>query len=206
MRMVLETLVEQQTPDRWVRRHFGKETRCINQENLVSPLSCANFTKVPHRLWSKHVAEHEKTEGAFYPLMPVVWPSPPPTTSYGHGLVRRWTWMRRSKLPKEIKSDEAGDDSRGVWDLNRRTNGEKSRKLYIWSGVQRVTCICQSYHNVEVGNLEAVEQPGRGGEQGGDREGEGQALHVAAAHHLQLHETWNCNKLTQLFQVFPASL
>lgn len=47
--------------------------------------------------------------------------------------------MRRFKLPKEIKSDEAGDDSRGVWNLNSGTDAEKSRKLYIYSGVQRVT-------------------------------------------------------------------
>lgn len=40
------------------------------------------------------------------------------------------------------------------------------------------------YHDVEVGNLEAVEHPGCWGEQGGDRQGEGQALHIPAAHHF----------------------
>ena len=107
--------------------------------------------------------------------------------SYRNRLVRRRA-LRRSKFPKQIQSDEAGDDSWGVWDLKKRgeNRGEHFclRKLHIWSGANRVIQICLSYHDVEVGNLEAVEHPGCGGEQGGNRQREGQALHITAAHHF----------------------
>lgn len=76
----------------------------------------------------------------------------------------------------------------GTW--NRRTNRENvsvnqdnslcGAVLNVWHEYY----IIVSYHDVEVGDLEAVEQPGCGGEQGGDRQGEGQAPHIAAAHHL----------------------
>lgn len=70
----------------------------------------------------------------------------------------------------------------GTWD--RRTNSDNMSVNQENSIFGAVLNVCQSYHNVEVGNLEAVEQPGCGGEQGGDRQGEGQAPHIAAAHHL----------------------
>lgn len=106
---VLETLVEQQTPDRWVRRHFGKETHCKNQENLALLLSCANFTKVPHRLWSKHVAEHEKTEGAFYRLMPIGWPFHTP-------LHLIWAWAcKKVNLNEKIQTSKRDKIWWGWW-------------------------------------------------------------------------------------------
>lgn len=42
------------------------------------------------------------------------------------------------------------------------------------------------YHDVTVVQLEAVEHPGRRGEQGADGQREGQTLHVTSSHHFYL--------------------
>lgn len=57
------------------------------------------------------------------------------------------------KSPKQVKSDEAGEDSWCVWN-----------------------------HYVIVVELEAVQHPGGGGEEGGHSQREGQALHITTAY------------------------
>lgn len=52
-----------------------------------------------------------------------------------------------------------------------------------------------SYHDVTVVQLEAVEHPGRRGEQGADSQREGQTLHVTSAHHFYL----KCKKNQMLY-------
>lgn len=70
-------------------------------------------------------------------------------------LIGRRALIDGRKPPKEIKSDQAGEDSRCVW-----------------------------HHNVVVVQLQAVENPGGGGEEGRHSQREGQALDVTTAHYL----------------------
>lgn len=103
-----------------------------------------------------------------------------------------------SKFPKQVKSDEAGDDSRCVWDLKQTQTGRGKGIVgngfhfnqeivlrSVFTGVIEVR-VHPSYHNIAVIQLEAVEHPGSRSEQGGYSQREGQALHITTTHHFYL--------------------
>lgn len=98
------------------------------------------------------------------------------------------------KFPEQKEPNEAGDDSRQVWDLrfHEKKRGRERKKehygrLILLSVIAKsVTQVSSSYHDVTVIQLEAVEHPRCRRQQGAYGQGEGQTLHVASSHHFHL--------------------